>query len=259
MTRRTSARRTRLTDVVFEVVRTHRATRKPLAVVVAGHNGSGKSTMWRDKLAPRFQIPLVNADRMMMSILPEPKQKQGSGVASLPDWAENLRDREPAWMQVAQKGVEAFVAQAMARGVPFAMETVFSHLRTNEHGDIVESKVDLIRQMQKNGYYVVLFFVGLASVDLSILRVSTRVANGGHDVALKKLEQRFPRTQQVVGLAATVADMTILVDNSIGVRNAFSVARVQRGDVIRFDCRRDGNPSPAVKAWLDKVAPSFAT
>jgi predicted ABC-type ATPase len=252
-------RRTHFRDVVIEVVRSHSATGKPLAVVVAGHNGSGKSTMWRDKLAPRLQVPLVNADRMMMSILPEPKQKRGSGVALLPDWARTLRDREPAWMQVAQKGVEAFVAQAMAHGVPFAMETVFSYLRTNEHGEIVESKVDLIRQMQKNGYYVVLFFVGLASVDLSILRVSTRVASGGHDVALERLEQRFPRTQQAIGLAATVADMAILVDNSIGMRNAFSVARVQRGASIRFDCRRDGRASPAVKAWLDKVAPSFAT
>lgn len=50
-------------------------------------------------------------------------------------------------MEVAQKGVEAFVAQAMARKVAFAMETVFSHWQPLEDGS-VESKIDLIRQMQ---------------------------------------------------------------------------------------------------------------
>lgn len=94
---------------------------KPLAVILAGHNGSGKSTMWYGVLADLLQIPLINADRMMMSILPE-KAAEGD---PLPDWATSLRDRNADWMVVAQKGVEAFVAQALARTVPFAMETVF--------------------------------------------------------------------------------------------------------------------------------------
>jgi predicted ABC-type ATPase len=77
-------------------------------------------------------------------------------------------------MAVAQKGVEAFVAQAMARGVPFAMGTVFSHWRELKGGK-VESKIDLIRQMQDAGYFVLLFFVGLSNAQLSIARFSTRV------------------------------------------------------------------------------------
>ena len=36
-------------------------------------------------------------------------------------------------MRVAQNGVQAFVAQALSQGVPFAMETVFSHWV--EHAD----------------------------------------------------------------------------------------------------------------------------
>lgn len=40
---------------------------KPLAVIVAGHNGSGKSTMWYDYLVDEIHLPLLNADRMMMS------------------------------------------------------------------------------------------------------------------------------------------------------------------------------------------------
>lgn len=51
---------------------------KPVAFVLAGHNGSGKSTLWRERLSDALRIPLINADRMMLSILPEP-DTTGSG------------------------------------------------------------------------------------------------------------------------------------------------------------------------------------
>ena len=63
---------TALLEAVDGIPGVQAATQKPLAVIVAGHNGSGKSTMWRLRLADVLQIPLINADRMMLSILPEP-------------------------------------------------------------------------------------------------------------------------------------------------------------------------------------------
>ena len=81
--------------------------RKPLAVILAGHNGSGKSTLWYGRIAPRIQRPLINADRMMLSLLPE---RDSNG--RLPAWAARFRDEDTAWMRVAQKGVEAFIEQA---------------------------------------------------------------------------------------------------------------------------------------------------
>ena len=47
--------------------------RKPIAYVVAGHNGSGKSTLWAERLAPGLKVPLINADRLTLSILPDAK------------------------------------------------------------------------------------------------------------------------------------------------------------------------------------------
>lgn len=67
--------------------------------------------MWREHLSEKLQIPLVNANRMMLSILPEV-----GDLLDLPRWAVDLRDRNGSWMRVAQFGVEAFVAQAMTRG-----------------------------------------------------------------------------------------------------------------------------------------------
>ncbi len=225
------------------------ASGKPFAIVLAGHNGSGKSTMWYRHLADTIRIPLVNADRMMMSILPEPR------AGTIPGWATDIRDKDESWMQVAQRGVQAFVAQAMTRNLPFAMETVFSHWRVLSDGRI-DSKITLIRRLQRQGYFVALLFVGLASADMSVLRVSARVAMGGHDVALGKLRSRFPRTQKAVGRAIRVADAAILFDNSRSEEKAFTVCRVQAKKDVVYDIRRAEAAAPAeIRAWLDVVAP----
>lgn len=120
-----------LAGAVAKIVEAQTKTKKPLAIILAGHNGSGKSTMWRKTLAGQLRIPLINADRMMMSILPEPNSD-----GALTDWAQNLRDTDESWMRVAQQGVLAFVGHAMQAKVPFAMETVFSHWIEHQDGDV---------------------------------------------------------------------------------------------------------------------------
>ena len=225
----------------------------PLGVVLAGHNGSGKSTMSRERLSSKIQVPLVNADRMMLSVLPEPDSR-----GRLAPWATALRDTDESWMRVAQKGVEAFVAQAMLNKVPFAMETVFSYWIERPDGTVA-SKIELIEQMQAAGYFVLLAFVGLANSALSIARVQTRVAMGGHDVPLEKLVVRFERTQRAIRAASPIADATVFVDNSLDEKRAFAVCRIQLRDEEVFDLRRtDAPPPPAVRAWLGIVSPIAA-
>jgi predicted ABC-type ATPase len=235
---------------VEEVRAAQKASGKPFAIVLAGHNGSGKSTMWYDRLADEFQIPLVNADRMMMSILPEPRTDR-----PFPEWATSLRDHEENWMFVAQRGVQALVAHAMTRSVSFALETVFSEWRDLGLGKIA-SKVDLVRDMQKAEYFVLLLFVGLSSAPLSVGRVATRVARGGHAVAPRKLLDRFPRTQRAVTAALDVADAAILVDNSRTMEDAFTVCHVRLSGTSLYDLR-DVNPTtPAeIYEWLNVVVP----
>jgi predicted ABC-type ATPase len=240
---------TGLISAVYRILQVQIASGKPLAIIVAGHNGSGKSTMWNEVLAPRIQIPLVNADRMMMSILPEPQQGR------LSQWAADLRDRDPGWMRVAQKGVEAFVIQAMAHQVPFAMETVFSHWQAMPDGTI-SSKIDRMTEMQKAGYFVLLLFVGLSNSLLSTARVQTRIAQGGHAVEHVKLTERFPRTQQAIKAAIPIADAAILMDNSRARDRAFTVCRIQVRTDIVFDLRDDGVTLPIeIGDWLNIISP----
>ena len=241
---------TTLVEAVDAILHAQVATRKPLAIVLAGHNGSGKSTLWYRLLADRFQLPLVNADRMMLSVLPDPGED-----GHLIPWAGALRDTHRGWMAVAQQGVQAFVGHALGAQVPFAMETVFSHWREADDGRI-ESKIDLIRDMQVAGYFVLLLFVGLESPELSILRVQSRVAAGGHTVEESTLRRRFPRTQKAISEAIHVADASIMTDNGRSPSQAFTVCRVQVNATAVYDIREGGKPVPdGIAAWMSVVCP----
>ena len=231
--------------------------KKQAAFVLAGHNGSGKSTLWYQRLAAQLQVPLINADRLTASILPAPDPQ----TSRLPPWAQRLRDDDERWQLLSQEGVRAFISLVMEQRMPFAFETVFSHWKALPDGTH-ESKADIIRTLQQAGYLVVLLFVGLSSVELSVMRVETRKEQGGHGVPLSKLQQRFPRTQHAVGYAAPLADMTLMFDNSRSLEKAFALVRAQRGDKVLFDCRDsrysvEGELRAISAVWLDKVAGSY--
>ena len=133
---------------------------KPTAIVLAGHNGSGKSTLWYDRLADGLQMPLVNADRLTLSLLPIADEEQ-----KLKPWAARLRDEDERWQRLSQEGVQLFMGLIMDQGMSFAFETVFSHLDKQADGTI-RSKTDTIVTLQEHGYFVILLFVGLANPDL---------------------------------------------------------------------------------------------
>lgn len=227
---------------------------KPLAVVLAGHNGSGKSTLWKERLSDVLQIPLINADRLALSILPESE----GNPPRLKPWAASLRDNDELWQRVSQMSVQSVVERAMEQGVSFAYETVFSYLEKQPDGSY-RSKGDLILKLQKAGYAVVLLFVGLANPAISILRVETRREQGGHAVPLDKLKQRFPRTQKAIRMAASLADLTLMFDNSRTPEKAFSLVRVQTKSIVRYDCRTSNTSDKQLvsvaRNWLTLVAP----
>ncbi|MDM4768264.1 toxin [Pelomonas sp. SE-A7] len=228
------------------------AAGRPAAFVLAGHNGSGKSTLWYDRLVNGLQMPLINADRLTTSILPE------RGEEGLPAWAQRLRDEDGRWHELSQQGVKAFKRLVMAKQIPFAFETVFSHWVDKGDGTY-ESKADDIVELQEAGYFVVLLFVGLATAGLSTARVQTRRQQGGHAVPVEKLVSRFPRTQLAIRHAAPLADMAIFFDNSRKPEEAFSLVRVQQKDKVLFDCRNEEYDVPddlknVAMTWLPKVS-----
>jgi len=150
--------------------------------VLAGANGSGKSTFYKNFLAGR-QLPLVNADLIAQAIDPQAPAAVSYQAAAR---AEVIR------------------RQLLESGVSFCFETVFSH----------PSKIDFVAQAKALGYEIVLVYLHLALPDLNVARVAQRVEEGGHAVPIDKIKARIPRTLDHVKQALPLADQVILLDNS---------------------------------------------
>ena len=172
----------------FASLRAAAADERPVLIVLAGPNGAGKSTFFAEYLHG-LGLLFVNADhiaRMMHDADP--------GVASA------HLDRQ------AFQEAERLRADLLELRVGFCTETVFS--------DPAGAKLDFIERARAAGFVVLLVFIGLASPALSVARVATRVARGGHDVPNDKLFARFPRTLKNLRAAVGTVDKAFLLDNS---------------------------------------------
>lgn len=101
---------------------------EPLAVIVAEHTRSGKSTMRRRILADVLQIPLINADRMIFSILP--KVGEDGHLDSLGSPASRYRPgtvetRDAMGMRMLD-GIDELVYRLLRSNLQPAAPTTFS-------------------------------------------------------------------------------------------------------------------------------------
>jgi predicted ABC-type ATPase len=164
--------------------RTLASLREPLLLVLAGSNGAGKTTFY-ERFLSRLPMRFVNADRIAASLSPLDPMASTAAATRL---AETMRQ------------------DLMQRRESFIMETVFS--------DPVGAKLDFLRHAQRQGFTIVLLFVGLESAELSSARVAERVALGGHDVPEDRIVARFSRTLSNLRAALGFVDVAILLDNS---------------------------------------------
>jgi len=163
-------------------------------VVIAGHNGAGKTTIYKERIEAAIAAFLdahINADDIERSISDDLGQgshsKEGlEGIAA----AEATRLRR----------------QYLDQDISFSFETVFS--------DPVKEKVLFMEEARRRGYLVVLLAVGLESIEKSKERVAIRHANGGHNIRVDKLEHRYERVLLNFAHGARVASLAIYLDNS---------------------------------------------
>ena len=73
----------------------------------------------------------------------------------------------------------------------FVSETVFSH----------ESKLRLISHARSLGYQVVLYVVSMGDPQRLLARVRQRVQEGGHNVPVSRILERYPRSMCNLKLA----------------------------------------------------------
>ncbi len=150
--------------------------------LLAGGNGSGKSTFYRLYLEPQG-VKFINADLIAREIAPENLQEASYKAAHL---AQRLRD------------------DFLFEGLSFCFETVFSHV----------SKVDFVAKAKALGYEIILVYVHLDTVELNEARVTQRVSEGGHNVPSDKIRNRIPRTMSNIKKIIPLVDSARLLDNS---------------------------------------------
>ncbi len=167
--------------------------------MLAGGNGAGKSTFYRNRLEPAG-VAFVNADRIAVELDPA-----RPAVASL----------EAA--RIAMARVERLIGD----GRSFAYESVFSH----------PSKVDLLAAARRAEYDIVLVYIHLDDAALNRSRVAQRVRQGGHTVSDDKIVSRLPRTLVNVSRAVPLANDVLLFDNS-SVDDPFVLVARMRHDEL---------------------------
>lgn len=159
----------------------------PECIILAGVNGAGKSTLYRSLLSSDKNYALINADEILQSM-------HG-------DWHSNLDNLK------AMRAAVAKLKHELLSGHNVIQETTLASSR--------KGILKFINFAKKQGYTVRLEYVGLASAELAVSRVQSRVSKGGHGVSSDLVTRRYTRSLQRLAELYDEFDAVELWDNSL--------------------------------------------
>jgi predicted ABC-type ATPase len=86
----------------------------------------------------------------------------------------------------------------------FTFETVLS----------TERNIHLLERAKKAGYYIEGVYVLTSDVELNILRVTSRVQSGGHNVPEEKIRNRYDKSLANIPVLVQLCDVCYVIDNT---------------------------------------------
>ncbi len=160
---------------------------KPKLIIIAGPNGSGKTSVTGKILEHQWIDGCIY-------INPDNIARDDYGDWNSPD----------AVLKAVNRAAE-LREEGLLKKCGIIFETVLS----------AQDKIDYIIRAKQSGYFIRLFFVGTNHPSINAARIAQRVMEGGHDVPISKIINRFSKSIANCCVAATIVDRLYVYDNSV--------------------------------------------
>ena len=197
-----------------------RTERKPELIVIAGPNGSGKTSVTTKFLHHEWAdgTVYINPDQVA-------NEKFG-------DW--NSQDA----VLKAANYCEEWREQCLKDKVSFVFETVFS----------AEDKIDFLIRAKEAGFFMRLFFISTEHPSINAARIAKRVMEGGHDVPIPKIISRYTKSIENCETVARLVDRLYVYDNSVNDQDARLLFRLTNGLIAK-------RYSDVLPEWAKNIIP----
>lgn len=178
---------------------------KPVLIVIAGPNGSGKTTITSKILRHEWleDAVYINPDIIAQEMFGDWNNKEA--VMNSVEYCENLREN------------------CLVENKSLIFETVLS----------IPEKIDFIKRAKQAGFFIRLFFVSTSSPAINASRIAKRVMEGGHDVPIPKIISRYNRSVVNCRIASKIVDRMYVYDNSVDNAEAQLLFRMVDGKLVK--------------------------
>lgn len=177
--------------------------RKPEVIVVAGPNGSGKTSVTQRFLHHEWAVGTIY-------INPDEVAKDKFGDWNSKEAVLNAANYCAEWRERCLKSKKSFV-----------FETVFS----------ASDKIDFLLRAKQAGFFIRLFFIATNSPSINASRITKRVMKGGHDVPISKIISRYYKSIENCRTVIPFVDRIYVYDNSVENEDAKPLFRLTNGSV----------------------------
>lgn len=178
---------------------------RPVLIVIAGPNGSGKTTITSQILHHEWleNSVYINPDQVAQERFGDWNSAEAVRQAAVycADWRERCLSDQQSMI----------------------FETVFS----------ADDKLDFIRRAKQAGFFIRLFFVCTESPMINAARIAGRVMKGGHDVPIAKIISRYQKSIINCKVSTGIADRVYIYDNSVDGHEARILFRFADGNIIK--------------------------
>lgn len=174
---------------------------KPELIIIAGPNGSGKTSVTKRFLHHEWAegTIYINPDEVANEMYGDWNSLEA--VLSAAKFCEEWREK------------------CLLERKSFVFETVMSAI----------DKVDFIAKAKKYGFFIRLFFISTENPKINASRIADRVMKGGHDVPIPKIISRYYKSIENCKTVSTIVDRLYVYDNSVDGEEAKLLFRLVNG------------------------------